>query len=223
MEQGDRTIQQSPARSILAHLHRESASRLRARIPTSSFDEVISMRAASRDDSERLLIERCIAGEEIAWGKLFNAQQPRLLRVLRARWHLSQAQAEEAAQQMWYSLWKNHGRALRFYDQQRGSLLTFLATLALKAHWHAKRTRPRRVRETVCPLHGHEQILARAFQVSTELMIDDFCASLPVRRAAFVKTELLKSRTIVPARRRHAHRKMVQRALASLVEFLELQ
>jgi DNA-directed RNA polymerase specialized sigma24 family protein len=81
------------------------------------------------------LVQRCLAGDEEAWARLYRRFHPHLLRVV-ARMLRCRDDAElveEIAHQVWFALVVGDGRRLRAYDPGRASLETFLNTLARRA------------------------------------------------------------------------------------------
>lgn len=79
-----------------------------------------------------LVIERCLAGDPIAWEVMFDRFQPHLVAYIR---YLMQGeggaeQAEEIAAAVWCSLCGDDYLRLQRYDAEAGSFLRYLGLLA---------------------------------------------------------------------------------------------
>lgn len=84
--------------------------------------------------TDRLLQQRCLAGDAAAWAELVRAFGPALLRCVRRRLGRHPAaglRAEEVLGDVWWGLWEHAGARLRAYDPSRGPLAGYLARLAV--------------------------------------------------------------------------------------------
>ena len=84
--------------------------------------------------ADRLLIERCLAGEVAAWEELYaQCHEPlrRSIKVLLGRQGSDGNLVDEIAARVWYALVENDGELLSRFDPARGArVMTFMGALA---------------------------------------------------------------------------------------------
>jgi hypothetical protein len=79
------------------------------------------------------LLERCLAGDQIAWETFFHRfRQPMAATIARRLWATARVSThvEEILADFWFALVDRNGRRLRLYDPTRSSLLHYLGRLA---------------------------------------------------------------------------------------------
>jgi DNA-directed RNA polymerase specialized sigma24 family protein len=144
--------------------------------------------------ADQHLVDRCLAGDERAWEKLYQDCHPQLLRAIKlllgpdaGDFHL----VDEMAARVWYALLRDGGRLLASYDVERDSRLSaFLMGLArIEIMRHMRSERRRRSYEFI----GGRRILAEGrvpdWQVAA--MMEEFSSTLSPQEKRFMEEFLL--------------------------------
>lgn len=139
---------------------------------------------------EHEVVQRCLAGDERAWEKLYRRCHPRLRKAIELLLGVEASDGhviEEIASRVWYALWKDDHRLLAAYDADRDSALdSFLMGLARIEILRYTRSERRR--------HSHEMSGGRKrleeervsdWQLAT--MMDEFSATLTPGERAFME------------------------------------
>ncbi len=146
--------------------------------------------------ADRHLVDRCLAGDQRAWERLYRKWHPQLLRVIRL---LLGADAkdvhlvDEMAARVWYALLRDGSRLLASYDADRDSCLgAFLMGLArIEIMRHLRSERRRRSHEFI----GGRRILAEGripdWQVTA--MMEEFSSTLTPQERRFMNDFLLET------------------------------
>jgi len=177
------------------------------------------MRDSQRVNAERLLVNRCLEGDQGAWRSLCVNQRPRLLHNLRRLLGRGSfpRQIDDIISEVWSSLLVNNYDRLRRYDPSRTALSTYLTALALQQVWRAERRKHRRAAEIACTMRGQEPVLARSSDRPTELLIEEMCSILPKAQAEFVRQLVWPERNIGPVRSSAAARQRKHRIRVRVV------
>ncbi|MBU0552137.1 RNA polymerase sigma factor [Myxococcota bacterium] len=69
----------------------------------------LAPRAAAPREDERALLERLVAGDDLSWGRVYQAHAPEIFRLARRFVH-SDAEAEEVLQEVFLSAFRHIGR-----------------------------------------------------------------------------------------------------------------
>lgn len=155
--------------------------------------------ANSLVQSDRQLIDRCLAGEEDAWRELFTQRHPGLVRVSRSFLGHSRGDsqlAEEIAARVWLALLRDSGKALaRFDPAQDRDFGTFLSGVARhEVLRYCRSERRRRLRETIAAQTASPSTKANSADIS--LLLREFMATLVPKEVGFME-EFLLSRSLV--------------------------
>jgi DNA-directed RNA polymerase specialized sigma24 family protein len=134
-----------------------------------------------QEDPQRVLVDRCLAGDGQAWNDLVRRFQPGLMSTVQ---RLLGKKARDAilvgdlVQEVWVLLWKNSCRLLRKFDGAKGDLPAYLASLARqKVHHHflaLNRKKSLHQRSlSQCQLDDLE-----IWEAPLDLLMEDFCPCL---------------------------------------------
>ncbi len=145
---------------------------------------------ADRSQDEQELIEGCLRCDPNAWQALFQSYHPRLLLLIKLMLgtRSDTEQAEEIASAVWLALCGEGYSRLRQYESRTGRLLTYLAVLARREIWRARRAeRSRMLRESQVARNE-----ATRDEVSRGLDLSEFLTTLTRREREFCLYELLE-------------------------------
>ena len=145
---------------------------------------------ANRSQDEQELIEGCLRRDPSAWQSLFQSYHPRLLLLIKLMLGTKSdtEQAEEIASAVWLALCGEGYSRLRQYESRTGRLLTYLAVLARREIWRARRSeRSRMLRESRVARNE-----ATRDEVSRGLDLNEFLTTLTRREREFCLHELLE-------------------------------
>jgi len=143
---------------------------------------------------DRLLVERCVAGEVAAWEELYAQCHDSLLisiqRML-GRARADQNVVDEIAARVWYAVVANDGELLLRYNPNRGArLITFLRTLAkFEARRRLREERRHRERDLLAANEKKRQQLGSLVELTSSL--SEFLATLTPQERAFCDAYLL--------------------------------
>lgn len=140
-------------------------------------------------ESDRLLVNRCLDGDEAAWKQLYQQCQPGLLHLIRSRLNRRADDldlAEEVAAAVWSSLLDRDSARLRHFDPVRGC--RFLTYLAALARFEIRRLRGPRTGPGPLP-----EIPDPQPDRSDEALLNEFLATLTPRERQFCESHLLAS------------------------------
>ena len=153
-----------------------------------------SRSSKDRARADRRLAERCLAGDEIAWERLYQRCHPQLLRAIKlllgkdaGDLHL----VDEMAARVWYTLLRDDGRLLASYDAERDcGLSAFLMGMArIEILRYMRSERRRRSYELI----GGRRVLSEGRVPDWELavMMDEFTSTLTPPELEFMERFLL--------------------------------
>lgn len=153
-----------------------------------------SRASKDRARADQRLAERCLAGDEMAWERLYQRCHPQLLRAIKlllgkdaGDLHL----VDEMAARVWYTLLRDDGRLLASYDAERDSgLSAFLMGMArIEILRYVRSERRRRSYELI----GGRRVLAEGRVPDWELaaMMDEFTSMLSPPELEFMERFLL--------------------------------
>ncbi len=147
--------------------------------------------------ADRLLIDRCRAGEVAAWEMLYRqCHGPLLLaiKIFLGRYSAGEDLAEEIAARVWFNLVDENGALLDRFDARRGCrLTTFLAALAKRdVLRYLRGERRRHARENASrPSLGSQRAVPPAPEADFSVSLDEFLDTLSLREREFCETYLL--------------------------------
>jgi DNA-directed RNA polymerase specialized sigma24 family protein len=146
--------------------------------------------------SDEVLVQRCLARDELAWCLLFQRHHRRLVGVvirLLGRGPGHEQLAEDVASRVWLLLLAENYRRLRAYNPERGRLSTYLACLARGQITEVLRAeaRQRRQREGL----AEQTSLAIAPHLSLATVLDEFLPRLSPAEKDFLEKHLLSNPT----------------------------
>jgi RNA polymerase sigma factor (sigma-70 family) len=142
--------------------------------------------------AESALVAGCVAGDRLAWERLYARCHRGLLRSIAAVLGNGRDDLqleEEIAARVWYALAADQARLLRQFDPRRASLGTYLTWIArgeLSTYLRSERRRKRR--ETVAA--ENEPRVERNLE-SLEPSLDEFLRTLTPKENEFCRTHLL--------------------------------
>ena len=145
-------------------------------------------------NSERQLVDHCVAGDCAAWDRLYRQCHSPLLSSIRAIVGplCDSNLVEEVEARVWYSLAADSARLLDRFEPERASLNTYLSTMARSEAGSYLRSEQRR--------HRREQVAARRAPAASESSllelaqsIDEFVSTLSPREKEFCDEVLLSS------------------------------
>lgn len=147
--------------------------------------------------ADRLLIDRCRAGEVAAWEMLYRqCHGPLLLaiKIFLGRYSAGEDLAEEIAARVWFNLVDDNGALLDRFDSRRGCrLTTFLAALAKRdVLRYLRGERRRHARENASrPSLGSQRALPPPPEADFSVSLDEFLDTLSLREREFCESYLL--------------------------------
>ncbi len=144
---------------------------------------------------DRLLVNRCLAGESEAWEHLFKVCHPPLLTLIKTLLGPRAADAdltEEMAGRVWYSVVTEPHRRLDPYDPDRGcSLTTYLAALARNEIRQYFRAEVRRRNRERTASQGENDLPSLTIS-EIQSMLDEFDKTLTPREKEFFESNLIE-------------------------------
>lgn len=147
--------------------------------------------------ADRLLIDRCQAGDVAAWEMLYRqCHGPLLLaiKIFLGRYSAGEDLAEEIAARVWFNLVDDNGALLDRFDSRRGCrLTTFLAALAKRdVLRYLRGERRRHARENASrPSPGSQRAVPPPPEADFSVSLDEFLDTLSLREREFCESYLL--------------------------------
>ena len=164
------------------------------RLPESDQTEADFVGGAQAD---RLLAERCLAGEVAAWEELYGRFHGPLCTAIRGMLGSGgsdSSRVDEIAARVWYALVRNDGELLDSFAPARhirlAGFLRGLARVEIMRYFRAEYRR--RTQEAACPCRGSGASAVSDWQVTA--MIEDFATTLTVGEQEFLEEHLLGQR-----------------------------
>ena len=156
-----------------------------------------------RRESDACLVQRCVAGEVLAWEELYDQCHPPLLQYIKSTLGSNRGDpnlADELAARVWYALVADDGELLTRYDPKRGArLLTFIRAIAKDQMCRYFRSEKRRRKREAISLRASDRESLPA-EMHMDVSFDEFLESLPPREQEFVRTRLLDNpNAVTPA------------------------
>jgi hypothetical protein len=146
--------------------------------------------------ADRLLVERCLAGEVAAWDALYG--QYRALLCAWIRWLLGSRPCDpnvvdEIAARVWYSLIENDGRLLGRFDPRRHvRLCSYFRGLArIHTLLYFRDEHRRHARENQFGRERQRSIAVS--ELSDDVLLSDFADTLTVDQRGFLEEYLVSS------------------------------
>ncbi|MBN1588467.1 MAG: hypothetical protein JW888_03040 [Pirellulales bacterium] len=143
--------------------------------------------------ADKVLVDRCLAGEVAAWEELYLQCHDSLLATIDAILGEGKSDrnlVDEIAARVWYALVANDGQRLSAYSPDRGArLITFMRTVArdeLGRHFRAERRRRRR---EILAAWGKPRY--RSAVASPPVLLGEFMATLTPQERDFCADHLL--------------------------------
>lgn len=139
---------------------------------------------------DQQVVDRCLAGDERAWEKLYRKCHPRLRKAIELLLGVEASDGhviEEIASRVWYALWKDNHRLLATYDADRDSALDgFLMGLArIEILRYTRSERRRRSHELSGGRSRLEEQRVSDWQLAT--MMDEFTSTLTQGERKFME------------------------------------
>lgn len=147
-------------------------------------------------ESDKRLVQRCLAGDQSAWESLYRQCQRTLLfsvRLLLGPGRADEDLVEEIAAEVWASLIDQDAQRLRGFDPSRETrLVTYLCSLARREVQRRRRTDQRRqAREAAVSRTEMETPVPSIHEL--QRLLDDFLKRLTPREREFCKDYLLSN------------------------------
>jgi RNA polymerase sigma factor (sigma-70 family) len=147
-------------------------------------------------EADRLLVERCLAGQAAAREQLVKQHQDRLRRSIRAGLGPDEAAkhdvVEDLAQKVWLSLFEKDGQRLGAYDPLQGSLDTYLASVArqqIAKYWRYRHHHPWHDAPQT-PTSAPELTDGRVPEARTLEALEELCRHLTATEEEYCRTRL---------------------------------
>jgi len=189
----------------------------------------LSSRNGSTPMSDRALVDRCLAGDVLAWEDLYGKCQPPLLlaiRVFLGRNASKQDLVEDIAAKVWFTVIDGKSNLLNRFDSGRGCrLTTFLAGVAkneVSRHFRAERRR--QSREAIASWARSSTSNNGRFGslASSDVALNEFLTTLTPREREFCEGHLLGAVAVEPTAYTPANRWQLQhRVRSKLWKFLQ--
>jgi DNA-directed RNA polymerase specialized sigma24 family protein len=134
-----------------------------------------------QEDPQRVLVDRCLAGDGQAWNDLVRRFQPGLMSTVQ---RLLGKKARDAilvgdlVQEVWVLLWKNSCRLLRKFDGDKGDLPAYLASLARQKVHHYFLTLNRKKNLHQLSLSHRQFDDLEIWEAPLDQLLRDFCPCL---------------------------------------------
>ena len=145
------------------------------------------------------LVQRCLAGDDEAWDRLYRECQPPLLaaiRLLLGEDSRNQDVVDEIASRVWYALFREDRRLLARYDPERHSLLeAYLMGLA-RIEWlrYARSEQRRQSVEFIGGCRSLAQLRVPDWEVAA--LLREFASQLTPGEQEFMEKALLAPREV---------------------------
>ena len=148
--------------------------------------------------SDRALVDRCLAGDVLAWEDLYGKCQPPLLlaiRVFLGRNALKQDLVEDIAAKVWFTVVDGQSKLLGRFDSGRGCrLTTFLAGVAkneVSRHFRAERRRQSHEAIASWARYGASSDASTGSLAASDIALTEFLTTLTPREREFCEGYLL--------------------------------
>jgi len=174
-------------------------------------------------------VDRCLAGDVLAWEDLYGKCQPPLLlaiRVFLGRNASKQDLVEDIAAKVWFTVIDGQSKLLDRFDSDRGCrLTTFLAGVAkneVSRHFRAERRRQSREALASRARYGSSNGGSTGSLAATDIALTEFLSTLTPREREYCESYLLGSVDVAQVNYSPANRWQLQhRVRRKLWTFLQ--